>query len=374
MSSEARCDPNALLVGTDVWLPEDPSECLAVKTEAIGCNRLFCSTCRSWVRHLDNVRFSDDGAPPVAELETLFKDPIANRYRGFRNGWLGFRVYLCRCSAVEIAGVKQVGWLDNADGWSCAGHPERARLDKSPHPSGTDSVEMNLRSSAAGPPSFGDMQPWDFALRWPQPFIFATVWPVMTMLLIDSDPIVRTRAVEFVNAWRAGDSTTLPRLLEIVKTFSSLYQEPGLRSLLAFTLSNKGVSIDSYRPTIAKAIVMLLDGAPPARGAETIVAEYEPEAVIRAAGKWTERSEDQSAVIGTVGTMVVFRRDKLLELLHVLAARSLPNREEILREVSQNIDYPDDDLRKILDGDGIPMPKTHPTLDECRRALGLDTP
>jgi hypothetical protein len=362
-----------LLVGTNAWLPEDPSERYVTKSEIIGCNRFFCSGCRSWVRHLDDVAFMPAGEPPAADLEALFADPRAERYSGFRRGWLGFRVYLCRCASAEITGLKAIGEMDTVDGWHCAGHPTRA-IDEpvSPPPPDTAAqVESMLRSAASGPPRFGDLEPWDFALRWRQPYLFGVVWPVITRLLLDPDPIVRTRGLEFIHAWRIGIATTLPRLLEMAEDHADLFQEPGLLAKLASTLASQGVEIDSYRSSIAKAIRVLLRGKPPPRGAETVVAEFEPDALIASASQWTDSDEDKAAAKSAAGSMALYRRDHLLALLSALSGRDTSTRDELVEEVTPMLAVPDDKLRLILADDGISLPQTQPTVDACRLALGL---
>src|SRR3954466_11327228 len=95
--ADALCTGSGMLAGTNVWLPDDPTERYLAAPELIACSRLFCSACRSWVRHLDNVRF-DEVDPPYKEIERLYVDPDAERYSGFKRGWLGWRVYLCRCT------------------------------------------------------------------------------------------------------------------------------------------------------------------------------------------------------------------------------------------------------------------------------------
>jgi hypothetical protein len=381
----SRCAEGGILVGTNAWLPEDPGERFVAEPDWIGCNRLFCGACRSWVRHLDRVRFAG-GEPEPAELERLYVDARAAKDRSFKPS-LSFRVYLCRCSCAEIAGVKGAGELDRVDSWRCAGHPPPPGSGAGPGsgpgsdepgtpppPSTEAQVEAMLRASAAGPPAGGDLQPWDFVLRWRPSFLFRRVWPVVTRLLVDPDPVVRARAVELVGAWSVGDATTLDRLIELATKHASLYQDPGLQALLAATLAGKAISIRSHRAPIAKAIATLLAGAPPPKGAAPLVAEYEPEVVIRSAGRWTERAQDQAAAVSAAGSMAMYRRDHLLALLGALAARSAPAREEILEEVAGELGLPDDKLRLILEVDDMPLPQARPTVDDCRRALGLAPP
>jgi len=240
-------------------------------------------------------------------------------------------------------------------------------------PTSEADLEMTLRHTAPGPPSFGEDQPWDFALQWEPAYIRDRVWPMVSRLLVDADPVVRARSVEFVNAWSGAEAATIQRLIEVATQHASLYREPGLQTLLSFALSNKAISVHANRATIAKAILALLGGAPP-RGATTLVAEYEPEALIRSAGQWTADSEDQRAARSAAGAMAMYHRDHLLALLAALAGRSVADREEILEDVTDELGLPDEKLRLILARDSLPFPATHPTVEDCRRALGLPPP
>ncbi len=240
-----------------------------------------------------------------------------------------------------------------------------------PEPTTEDEIERVLRSTAAGPPSFGDDQPWDFALRWSPSFVLASVWRVVSRLLVDPDPTIRTRALEFANAWTAGAGVTVPRLIEITRDHTSSYPEPALRVELSRTLANLSVTVRSFRAKIAAAIVSLLGGAPPPRGTTALLAEYEPDAVIASAVGWTDDDEDQGAAESAASAMAMYRRDHVLGLMRALAGRGPSFREDVAKAVSGPLAIPDDKLQLILANDDIPMPTTAPTVDECRRALGL---
>ena len=368
---DARCAGDAMLVGTHVWLPADPTERLVSEAELFGCNRLFCSACRSWIRHVDNVRFTG-GAPPREDLEGLFVDQRADKYGGFRRGALGFRVHLCRCACVEIAGLKKVGALATASIWSCAGHPTRTADDPViPAPTSEANLMRLLRRTADLPPSFGDDQPWDFVLRWRQPFLLTRVWPVIDKLLLDPDPAIRARSLELVNAWTVGASTAISRLIAIVRVRADAYPEPDVRADLARTLVNLSVTVRAYRPAIAVAITKMLGGAAPPRGTTVLLAEYEPDALVASAAAWTEDDDDQAAAESTAGAMAMYRRDHLLALLAAFSHRSAKSREDIAAQLPRPLALPHDKLALILAADDIPLPMTHPTVDECRRALRL---
>ncbi len=240
-----------------------------------------------------------------------------------------------------------------------------------PQPTTEAEIEQVLRSTANGPPDAGDDTPWDFALRWSPSFLLASVWRVVSRLLVDSDPTIRTRALEFANAWTAGAGMTVPRLIEITRNHAGAYPEPELRVELSRTLANLSVTVRSFRAKIAAAVVSMLGGSPPPRGTTALIAEYEPDAAVASARKWTDDDEDQTAAEGTASAMAMYRRDHVLALMRALAGRSAAFREGVAKAITDPIAIPDDKLKLILDNDGIPMPSTTPTLDECRRALGL---
>lgn len=240
-----------------------------------------------------------------------------------------------------------------------------------PEPATEAEIEQLLRSTADGLPRFGDDTPWDFALRWSPTVVRVSLWRVVSRLLVDPDATIRSRSLELVNAWTEGAGVTMPRLLEITRTHAAVYPELALRFELSRTLANFSVSMRSFRAKIAGAIVSLLGGAPPARGMTALLAEYEPEAVVSSADKWTDDDEDQTAAELTASAMATYRRDHLLPLLRAVASRSAQFRAGVARAIATPLAIPDDKLQLILANDGIPMPDASPTLDECRRALGL---
>ena len=240
-----------------------------------------------------------------------------------------------------------------------------------PEPASEAEVERVLRSTAAGPPSFGDDTPWDFALRWSAGYQLASMWPVVSRLLVDPDATIRTRALELVNTWSTNDAAVVMRLIDIAKNDSSSYPEPEVRAELARTLANKATSLRSFRAKIASAIVAVIRRAAAPKGTSALLAEYEPDELTIRAGGWTEEFDDQAAAETAARAMAMYRRDHLLGLLKALSRRSAESREEIAKGVAESLAIPDDKLKLILDVDGIPMPKKPPTLDECRRMLGL---
>ncbi|MBL9016080.1 MAG: hypothetical protein JNL83_17975 [Myxococcales bacterium] len=240
-----------------------------------------------------------------------------------------------------------------------------------PEPKTEADVEHVLRSTAEGPPGFGDDLPWDFALRWSPGFQLATMWPVVSRLLVDPDPTIRMRALEIANNWSGNDPLVVNRLLDIARSHAGTYGEREVRAELARTLANKATSVRSFRAKIAAAIAGLLGTGAAPKGTTALLAEYEPAALTANAYAWTEEVADQFAAQAAASAMALYRRDHLLAFLAALKHRSAESREAIANEVVDSLAIPDDKLQRILDVDRIPMPTTRPTLDACRRALGL---
>ena len=232
-------------------------------------------------------------------------------------------------------------------------------------------VERVLRSTADSPPAFGEDLPWEFALRWSPGFQLSSMWPVVSRLLVDPDPNLRRRSLELVNSWSVNDALVVTRLLEIARNHAATYGERDVRAELARTLANKATSVRSFRAKIAAAVASLLGTGAAPKGTTALLAEYEPDALTANAYAWSEEHEDQYAAQTAASAMALYRRDHLLAFLSALKHRSAESRGNIANEIVDSLAIPDDKLKLILDVDGIPMPTTRPTVDECRRALGL---
>jgi hypothetical protein len=104
-------------------LPDDVSKYWADENKLVGCNRLFCRSCKSWVRHVDQRKIGHE--PDTSEEnEWLYEhlgeagEPILTT----RVGGDECRAYVCRCAVDYSAGYKMVQQTDNS--WRCAGHPQ----------------------------------------------------------------------------------------------------------------------------------------------------------------------------------------------------------------------------------------------------------
>jgi len=117
--ADSLCAQGGMVVGMKAWLPGDPSERFVSRSEWIGCNRLVCADCRSWVRQLDCTCFGSSAA--TSDIEQLYFDVRAAMSRAFKPSTIA-RIYLCRCHWAECVSVKAAVELERAN-WKCVGHP-----------------------------------------------------------------------------------------------------------------------------------------------------------------------------------------------------------------------------------------------------------
>jgi hypothetical protein len=93
--------------------------------ERIGCNRIECSVCKSTVRHFDGYSLLQKDLRSRADYEKLYASPDPSQWSFLRKD-PQYRTYFCRCSWAHTFGIKEIPYVDSADGWYCAGHPQDA--------------------------------------------------------------------------------------------------------------------------------------------------------------------------------------------------------------------------------------------------------
>lgn len=225
-------------------------------------------------------------------------------------------------------------------------------------PKSIEEAEAMLRSQAPGPPAMGDDDPWDFARRYSDELNVALIWPAVSRLLEDGDPIVRSRAIFYVSTLRACGQEPLERVLALATSNAPLFRESSQVDELAFALSNLSTVFREQAPRIARALIELYGDAPLTNGV-SLIAAHEPAAVIERAGRWKDGEwSHQRGAASAASVIAHFRRDHLLDLLAALKTRSLDDRKEIMAEAESS-----------LKAGGA---EAGPTLEECRRALGLE--
>jgi hypothetical protein len=119
MSNNApRCFGGGAIGGPNVDIPTDLARYKRDANDRIGCNRLWCPRCESWVRHIDHFKLS--GWMSSADIAELYAAPAPERTR-FVSAFEPFRVYFCACKAHSYGGYDDVDLTDF--GWICRGHP-----------------------------------------------------------------------------------------------------------------------------------------------------------------------------------------------------------------------------------------------------------
>jgi hypothetical protein len=106
-----------------VPLPADKSLYYQTKGQLIGCNRLYCDACGSYVKVFSG--YKRWGAPTSAdEMVRYYESDNPAEWSFLHGGDVGksFRVYRCRCDTMDTAGFRKAPELDQ--GWHCAGHPQ----------------------------------------------------------------------------------------------------------------------------------------------------------------------------------------------------------------------------------------------------------
>jgi|SRR6185312_12816758 len=124
MADEPKCEDGGYLVGMKYPIPTSIAERYRGGLEYLGCNRIYCPSCSSWVRHVDRRQLGD---PPRtrAEHEWLYEnletagEPMLLMNTGA--GSNAVRVYACRCSIDSCSKLLEL--MARETDWYCAGHP-----------------------------------------------------------------------------------------------------------------------------------------------------------------------------------------------------------------------------------------------------------
>ncbi len=234
-------------------------------------------------------------------------------------------------------------------------------------------LESMLRDQRNGPPDPGEANPWAFVRRWPDAAVRGRVWPVISRLLLDADPVVRERAVEFVRGWDDGAALTAPRLIEVASQHAELYADQAiegmtLRYALAFALSNRVTPTNGAQ--IAGLLRELANHEPIGGGAASVLGRYEPAFVQAQAQKWGDAQIDW--IEEATRSLALFRRDAIVPFLTALRGLSQATRERLLAAVEEYIKRDDAEATTLARGQGLPIPtKAAPTAAYLRSAIGI---
>jgi len=240
-------------------------------------------------------------------------------------------------------------------------------------PAEDGALEALLRERRSGPPGYDDATPWDFVRRWPDATVRDRAWPIISRLLTDEDELVRARAVELVRVWSEGADVTRTRLIEVAEHHPELFgdQAPegtSLRSELAFALSNSVNELNGAR--VAAVLKRLAAHEPIGGGAASVLGRYEPAFVGAQAAKWGDAQA--SWIVEATRSLALFRRDAILPFLQAVRGLGQATRTRVLEVVEEYIKRDDGTATALALGERVPPPiKPAPSVDECKRAIGL---
>ena len=89
--------------------------------EQLGCSRVFCRECKSWVRWIDDCKTKLRRTDKAA---SIYADPDPDHWPTLLERSSTMRVYLCRCEWFLCRGVTYLSDIDEFDGWICGRHPQ----------------------------------------------------------------------------------------------------------------------------------------------------------------------------------------------------------------------------------------------------------
>ncbi len=240
-------------------------------------------------------------------------------------------------------------------------------------PSDDRALEELLRDRRFGPPPPGDLMPWDFLQRWPANVVRQRVWPVVSKLLEDSDPVMRARSVEFVQYWSAGGDETSTRILEIGEREPKLFGDDivdgeTLRDEYARAAATLARGHQGSR--LAKLLRKMAADEPLGGDAAAVLAQFEPEFVVAQARRWGRGAG--AWVKAAARAMALYRRDDLIDFLEAASGLDRDDRERVIALVESAIERDDGKMAGIARTMGLPTPtRQAPSAAECRKAIGL---
>lgn len=124
MPTDPECEGGGYLVGMEFSIPPEPSVRYVGGRDFVGCNRVFCPTCQSWVRHVDRRQLGDRPTTRAAH-EWLYENlqtagpPSVVSDAAF--GSDASRVYAGKCNTEDCGSLLRISSREND--WHCAGHP-----------------------------------------------------------------------------------------------------------------------------------------------------------------------------------------------------------------------------------------------------------
>jgi hypothetical protein len=121
------CLNGGLVVGGEYDLPSDFHVHRKTSNDIIGCNRLWCSSCRVLVKSIRGFNLTGGGRDKPIDHVKLYESEDPADWEPYVARGDQFRTYFCKCSFVSWAGFRDARYLDSysIDTWRCAGHPDQ---------------------------------------------------------------------------------------------------------------------------------------------------------------------------------------------------------------------------------------------------------
>jgi hypothetical protein len=217
----------------------------------------------------------------------------------------------------------------------------------------------------------GDVTPWDFLDRLPANVKEQKVRPLLHGLVTDATPIVRALAI--VTLTNLPESAaTAAKLVEVARKQPTLYRGVSADVYdLGLTLQH-ALTVKADSREGAAAIAALDGGGPPDVSAMAVVGRYDANGALAMAKRHLAGAVDPRAWANLASAFAMYQRDRLLELLGELSALDGDSRAAVLAECERSLDVSEAHVQAWATQSGNPPPrKPKPSLDECRRALGL---
>ena len=207
---------------------------------------------------------------------------------------------------------------------------------------------------------------WRTLLQQPALAIERRIWPLVSDLLVDDEPRLRKRALDFIMVWQ--QDRALPRLVEVATQHRTLFADQEvdgtrLRERLQHALANQ---CPPGSP-VAVTLWTLVDDQLPSEAAAAPLAIANPPRAAALAARFPHATWHQAAV----GAVALYRRDDLLDFLTRLAStQARETREALVTEADHMIERDDHKLRPLVIRYRLPIPRRPaPTLRDLRHAV-----
>ena len=225
-----------------------------------------------------------------------------------------------------------------------------------------EDIEAQLTLLREIAPASPDREPWEFLDRLPASQR-AGLRPALLRLLDDESALVRELALGHCMRL-PHDDATFAKLLGLV----GVDRGTGQAHTLQRALASLAHSHDQHRDA-ARAIKQLAGATRPVALVPAVI--HEPDWLIEVAREHAATDHHPLDWVVVAGLFALYRRDRLLEILDVLAALPEHHAYDALDEVARELARDPKQREKLL-GEQHRVDAANVTLDGCRKALRLE--